>query len=411
MAQIPFQPSPPGTGQPGYSRYTLALICLGALYFMMGFITCLNDTLIPLFKKGFRLTYMDSALVQFYFFITYGLMAIPAGRIVENVGYKKGMVVGFVVAAAGAFLFVPAALMHEYFLFLGALFVLAIGVVLLQVAANPYITMLGTPETASSRLALIQGVGSAGTTLAPLFGASLILAPSEAASSRALIGPYTGIGLTLLAIALIISVLSLPRVGVQQEAGEHGQPGRRAIFRFRNLRLGVWAIFCYVGAEVSIGSFLTNYISDTLAIPEAEANSFVAFYWGGMLAGRLAGALILKAVRASRVLVFCGLGAVLLITVSILASGSLAAWSMIGVGVFNSVMFATIFSLSVEGLGRYTAQASGILSTAIAGGAVVSFGQGWLADHFDWKIAFMLPALCYVYLIFFGMNGYKSSGK
>src|SRR5690606_11592595 len=258
------------------ANYTPALTSLGVLYFMMGFITCLNDTLVPFFKKGFDLTYAQSSLVQFYFFLTYGIMSIPAGKIVSKVGYKSGMVLGFSIAASGALLFYPASIMHQYYLFLAALFVLAIGIVLLQVAANPYITVLGPPKTASSRLTLIQGVGSLGTTTAPLFGAHFILSRlgDSGGSSDAVSTPYLGIGLVLLVIALVLSRLALPAMTADDGEQHNSNEPTGSIFSFRNLNLGTVGIFVYVGAEVAIGTFLTNYIADTLLIEEHQANNY-----------------------------------------------------------------------------------------------------------------------------------------
>ncbi|GAB3169418.1 sugar MFS transporter [Telluribacter humicola] len=393
-------------------NYTPALVSLAILYFMMGFITCLNDTLVPFFKEGFTLTYTESSLVQFYFFLTYGVMSIPAGKIVERVGYKYGMVLGFAVAALGAFLFFPASILHQYYLFLAALFVVAIGIVLLQVAANPYITVLGPAKTASSRLTLIQGVGSLGTTVAPLFGAYFILAPLQNtnAGSEAVRYPYIGIGLVLLLIAAVVYFLSLPMISTSEakaeKASEEGD--RKSVFSFRNLNLGAIAIFVYVGAEVSVGTFLTNYIADLLLISESESNAYVALYWGSMMVGRMLGFFGLKVYKPSSVLAACAAIAIALICISVNSEGYLAVWSMIAVGLCNSVMFAIIFSLSVSGLGTYTTRASGILSTAIAGGAIISFCQGFLIDNFSWTVAFMVPLVCYVYILFYGVNGYKS---
>ncbi|WP_257659184.1 sugar MFS transporter [Parapedobacter lycopersici] len=410
MALLPHQNIP--TGQTVSDRhYTPALIALAVLYFMMGFITCLNDTLVPFFKAGFTLSYAESALVQFYFFLTYALFSIPAGRMVEKVGYKRGMVFGFAVAGVGAFLFYPASIWHEYSLFLAALFVLAIGIVLLQVAANPYITVLGPPETASSRLTLIQGVGSLGTTTAPLFGAHFILSRlgDSGGASDAVSTPYLGIGLTLLVIALVLARLALPKVTAADDAQQdRDQPSRR-IFSFRNLNLGTIGIFVYVGAEVAIGTFLTNYIADTLLIDEHQANNYVALYWGGMLVGRLIGAVLLRWIKPQRVLAGTATMALLLILTAIQSTGQVAVWTMVSVGLFNSVMFAIIFSLAVKGLGKYTTQASGLLSSAIVGGAVIPYLQGLLKDEFTWTIAFMLPLCCYVYLVFYGLHGYRTT--
>jgi FHS family L-fucose permease-like MFS transporter len=392
-------------------KYTPALISLAVLYFMMGLITCLNDTLVPFFKSGFNLTFAQSSLVQFYFFLTYGVMSIPAGKIVERIGYKNGMVMGFSIAAFGALLFFPASILHQYVLFLAALFIIAIGVVLLQVAANPYVTILGPAKTASSRLTLIQGVGSIGTTAAPLLGSYFILShlKDSHTSSEAVGYPYVGIAAVLILIAFIVSRLNLPNI----KAGDRGievpdNDKVKSAFSFRNLNFGIWAIFVYVGAEVSIGTFLTNYIADTLKIDVHQANNFVAFYWGGMLIGRFVGALILQSVKPPAVLAVNAVMSVLLIAISINTSGYIAVWTMIAVGLCNSIMFATIFSLSVHGLKNYTARASGLLSTSIVGGALISFLMGLIKDNYTWSVAFLIPALCYLYIIFYGINGYKS---
>jgi MFS transporter, FHS family, L-fucose permease len=397
------------TGTKG-ANYGSALITLAVLYFMMGFITCLNDSLVPFFKAGFNLTYSQSSLVQFYFFLTYGVVSIPAGKLVEKIGFKKGMVAGFAVAAAGALLFFPASVFHVYALFLAALFVLAIGIVLLQVSANPYITVLGRPETASSRLTLIQGVGSIGTTVAPLFGAAFILSSLKGynASSVAVRTPYLGIASCLLVIAIIVMQLKLPSIKPGEESTAWAKNTSRSIFSFRNLNFGIIAIFMYVGAEVSIGTFLTNYISDKVRIATDAANHYVAFYWGGMLVGRFLGSIILRSVKPWIVLSVLSILSVTLILVSVSTSGYFAVWTMIGVGICNSVMFAIIFSLSVSGLSSYTTQASGLLSTAIVGGAIVSLLQGVIKDHYSWQVAFLVPVVCYLYLLFYGISGYKS---
>jgi FHS family L-fucose permease-like MFS transporter len=389
-------------------NYTPALITLGVLYFMMGFITCLNDTLVPFFKKGFGLSYTQSSMVQFYFFLTYGLMSVPAGKIVEKLGYKKGMVAGFGIAALGASLFYPASLFHVYALFLAALFIVAIGIVLLQVAANPYVTVLGSPQTASSRLALIQGIGSLGTTLAPVFGAFVILSriKEAQASSDAVKTPYLFIAAVLLLIALIVYELKLPNITAVDD--HPSAKSERSIFNYRNLNLGIVAIFMYVGAEVAIGTYLTNYVADSLNIAEHMANSYVAYYWGGMLVGRLLGAFLLNAVRPASLLTWCALLAITLIGVSLLTNGYLSIYSMVAVGLCNAIMFAVIFSLAVAGLGAQTTKASGLLSSAIVGGAIISTLQGVIRDHSNWGLAFLLPVVCYAYIAFYGWHGHRS---
>jgi FHS family L-fucose permease-like MFS transporter len=410
VANIPVQNTatfPPDAGVKG--NYSSALVFMGVLYFMIGVITCLNDTLVPFFKDGFTLNYAQSSLVQFYFFLTYGIMSVPAARLVARIGYKHGMMAGFMVAALGATLFYPAAIYQQYFLFLGALFIVAIGIVLLQVAVNPYVTALGPAQSASSRLTLVQGLGSVGTTITPVFGAYFILAELKNTNvdPYVLVYPYLGIAFVLVVIAFIVWRLNLPEVSAGANAMNSGTM-EKSVLSFRNLKFGIWGIFFYVGAEVAIGTFLTNYIAEVLSIPVHDANAYVTFYWGSMLAGRLLGAAILKSVRPSLVLSICGSLAVFLILFSIYTGGLPAVWSMIAVGLCNSVMFAIIFSLSVRGLGSGTAKASGLLSTAIVGGAAVSYAMGTLKDHFDWKVAFLVPVICYAYIVFYGMNGHKS---
>lgn len=385
-------------------NYLPALLSLAVLYFMLGFITCLNDTLIPYFKEGFTLSYMESSLVQFYFFAVYGICSIPAGRLVARIGFRKGMVLGFLIAAAGALLFYPAALLHAYYLFLAALFVVAVGIVFMQVSANPYIVVLGRPETASSRMNMIQSVGSAGTIVAPLFGAAVILPGMAAGASSAVKYPYAGIALLLVLISAALWRMKLPEVRPSADAAT---PEGGSALGFRHLRLGALAIFFYVGAEVAVGSFLTNYIADTLSISEQAANRYVSFYWGAMLAGRLLGVGVLRVVRPQRLLTAHAIAAIALILMSIFSEGPLAVWALISVGLCNSVMFAIIFSLSVDGLGKHITQASGIISTAISGGAVIVVVQGWLIDSASWATAFIIPVLCYAYIAYFGIRGYR----
>ncbi|MBL7700560.1 MAG: sugar MFS transporter [Chitinophagaceae bacterium] len=391
------------------SSNTIALIALAAMYFMLGFITCLNDTLVPFFKRSFTLSYTESSLVQFYFFVTYGLFSIPIGKVVARLGYQRGIICGFLFSAAGSLLFLPAASFHEYYLFLGALFIVALGIVFMQVAANPYIIALGSPKTASARLNMIQSVGSVGTIVAPLFGAATILPKLEhSLSSSALVLPYIGIAAVLLMLSITMAKLTLPRFATRSEKTALDQLPKQSAFSFRNLNLGAVGIFCYVGIEVAIASFLTNYISDTLQIKEDAANRYVAFYWGGMLVGRLIGVVLLRRIKATTMLVFNAIVCIGLIVLSVSSAGNLAVWSLIGVGLFNSVMFAIIFSLSVAGLGKFATQASGILSTAISGGAVIVILQGFLIDKTSWATAFLIPAVCYIYIIFYGLNGYKT---
>ncbi|WEK35643.1 MAG: sugar MFS transporter [Candidatus Pseudobacter hemicellulosilyticus] len=391
-------------------RTVLALVILAFVYFALGFITCLNDSLVPFFKKGFSLNYTESSLVQFYFFIAYAVFSIPVSILVRRTGYKKGIVTGFLLAALGAILFYPASVAHQYWVFLLALFILALGIVLLQVAVNPYVTILGPAETASSRFTLVQGVGSIGTTVAPLFGAHYILAGLQGASdsSEAVRYPYLGIALALVVMGLLFSRLRLPDAGKQSNTVDTQATSLKQTLAFRNLKLGVIAIFMYVGAEVAIGTFLTNYISDVTGLTEKQANPYVAFYWGGMLVGRLLGSVLLKYLRPPVVLCWVAVGAMLLVAISLLSGGFTAVYAMVAVGLCNAVMFAIIFSLAVAGLGQHTMSASGLLSTAIVGGAIIPFLQGMIKDHNSWDLAFLLPVVCYAYILFYGWNGYKS---
>jgi FHS family L-fucose permease-like MFS transporter len=249
--------------------------------------------------------------------------------------------------------------------------------------------------------------------VAPIFGAHYILSKLQESdtSSDAVKYPYLGIAALLIAIALVVYNLKLPKISTGSGSLQANPQERLSIFSFRNLNYGSWAIFAYVGAEVSIGTFLTNYIADTLSVSVEDANAYVSYYWGGMFVGRLLGSYLLKTIKPSFILTLCAAAAILLIVLSVSTSGTFAIWSMIGVGLFNSVMFAIIFSLSVQGLGNYTTKASGILSTAIVGGAIVSFSQGYVKDHSTWAVAFMIPVLCYLYIVFFGVNGYKSKAE
>lgn len=399
----------------GTSSFKIALLILAILYFMLGFITVLNDTLVPFFKQGFNLTYSQSSLVQFYFYLTYGLISIPAGKIVDRIGYKNGMVLGFCIASLGAFLFYPASIFHEYFLFLAALFIVAIGIVLLQVSANPYITILGSPETAASRLTLIQGIGSLGTTLAPIFGAHFILSKitAENNSSSILVQPYMVIATGLLLIGLIIFFLKLPDVRISNNDGDNIEKENIGLYKLiadhAVLKFGVIALFLYVGAEVAIGTYLTNFIADRLSISESSANVYLSYYWGGMLVGRFVGSIFLNKFKSYSILFVVSTLATLLVLTSIFTSGNLSVWAMVAVGLCNSIMFATIFSLSVNGLGNNTGKASGLLSTAIVGGAFLTFLQGSLKDVSNWETAFVLPAICYLGIILFSFYSKKHS--
>jgi len=391
-----------------------ALTALTSLFFMWGFITCLNDILIPHLKAVFSLNYTQAMLIQFCFFGAYFLVSLPAGGLVKRIGYQRGIVIGLLIAAVGCLLFYPAASYHSYPLFLGALFVLASGITVLQVSANPYVTSLGNPETASSRLTLTQAFNSLGTTIAPFFGALLILSAATAgmsseASADAVKLPYILLASALTALAVIFSLLKLPQIQSHQQEHDSEQPQGSA-WSHPHLVLGAIGIFVYVGAEVSIGSFLVSFLGlDNIAgLEEAQAAKYIAYYWGGAMVGRFVGSVVMQKISAGRVLAFNAVAAVGLIVVAIAASGALAMWAILLVGLCNSIMFPTIFSLALNKLGPHTSQGSGILCLAIVGGALLPLVQGLLADNINLQLSFILPIACYVYIGYYGLVGSRS---
>ncbi|XPF94373.1 sugar MFS transporter [Colwellia sp. RE-S-Sl-9] len=395
-------------GSPSQNRF--ALISLTTLFFMWGFITCLNDILIPHLKAIFDLTYTQSMLVQFCFFGAYFLVSLPAGHLVKKVGYQRGIVAGLVVAALGCLMFYPAASMHSYPMFLSALFVLASGITILQVSANPYVTLLGPTESASSRLTMTQAFNSLGTTIAPYLGALFIL--NEAASSMAVAPsadsvkvPYLILTAALLLLAAIFAWLKLPHISSAETAPNEVVSG--SAWQYRHLVLGALGIFVYVGAEVSIGSFLINFFGEAniAGLEESQAAKYLTYYWGGAMVGRFIGAAVMQKVSASKVLSFNGTFAVILVSVAILTSGSIAMWSILLVGLCNSIMFPTIFSLALNGLGKHTSQGAGVLCLAIVGGAIVPLLQGVLADIVGVQLSFIIPVICYSYIVYYGMSG------
>ena len=377
-----------------------ALSALTVLFFMMGFITCLNDILVPYLKKVFELTYTQAALVQFFFFLAYGLASIPASKLIEKWGYQRGMVVGFITTALGCLLFFPAVSFHTYPLFLFALFILASGVVVLQVAGNPYVSVLGTPETASSRLTMTQAFNSLGTFLAPFFGSILILSKIEnSGSAEAVKYPYLLIAITLIIIAIVLSKLELPKISSTiDDAGTWGSALSK-----KGIWLGMIGIFAYVGAEVTIGSFFVSFIQENTAMLEVDAANLVAFYWGGAMIGRFLGIFTLQKFSPGRVLFVHALLSIALILIAVTNTGMFSVYALMGVGFFNSIMFPTIFTLGLKGNEEMAEKASGLMSTAILGGAIIPILTGLMADSFNLKISLMIPAICYFYIAYFGL--------
>ncbi|MBF1299116.1 MAG: sugar MFS transporter [Neisseria sp.] len=398
-------------------NHTPALVVLTTLFFMMGFITCMNDILIPHLKDIFDLTYVQAMLIQFCFFTAYAIMSIPMGYLVGKIGYKNGVISGFVLTAIGCLLFYPAAGSHSYATFLGALFILASGVTLLQVAGNPYVTLLSKPGKESATLTLVQAFNSLGTTIAPQIGAFLILADATQTVSKAeqissVQIPYLGLAGLLIILAVFVKMIRLPDARkIAEEESEHNHDGKHSVWQYRHLVFGTAGIFCYVGAEVSIGSLLVSVLGYLKGLDHASAAKYLSFYWGGAMVGRFLGSAIMAKIAPNRYLAFNATAAVALLGVAMLAgkaSADIAMWALLAIGFFNSIMFPTIFSLATKGLGRFTSSASGVLCTAIVGGAVVPVVQGWAADTYGLMISFVVSAICYVYIVFFAIKGYKA---
>ncbi len=440
----------------GAQRFRAPFIVVTTLFFIWGFITVLVDALIPHLKALFELTYFQAGLAQFAFFTAYFVVSIPGGVLISRIGYKRGVVFGLLTMGAGCLLFYPAAALRSFEVFLLALFVLAAGITTLQVAANPYVAALGPPRTASSRLNLAQAFNSLGTTLSPLFSAAFILsttvlgaqqigaltAPERQAyyaqEASAVQLPFVAIAVVLMLLALAFSMFNLPKI-LEGDGAQHGS--YRRAFRHRRLMLGAIGIFVYVGAEVAIGSYMVNYLeslelgaliqqsevmrglanlvsggaADTANVKQI-AGAFLAFYWGGAMIGRFVGSALLQVVQPRKLLTLYAAIAVALLALTIVSSGLVAVWSVLAIGLFNSVMFPTIFTLAIDGLGDNTAQGSGILCTAIVGGAIIPPLYGALADGASLQLAFLLPMACYAYIIFYGLwcrrfDGAEAEGR
>jgi MFS transporter, FHS family, L-fucose permease len=412
--------------EPSYAR---PLMIVTSLFFMWGFLTCLNDILVPHLRSIFDLSYARVMLIQFAFFSAYFLFSLPWSRFVNRIGYQRTMVVGLVTMACGAFLFLPAASAASFPLFLTALLVLATGITGLQVAANPYVDLLGKPETASSRLDLTQAFNSLGTTIAPKLGGLLILSAAplaveqlrqlapqalqdyrvqQAASVKM---PYTVIGVALVLLAVLIGTAKLPQI--EASTPSSGSKVKDSVWKHPNLVLGAIGIFAYVGAEVSIGSFLVNYFSlpEIAGLTAKSAAGYVSFYWGGAMIGRFLGAPLLRRFKPGSLLALCALVAGALVSSSMLLGGYTAMWTILAVGFFNSIMFPTIFSMGVAELGPLTGNGSGILNMAIVGGAILPVMQGVIADRIGIHHGFILPVLCYLYILFYALSGSKPNSE
>lgn len=418
MASTSSAPAATTTAAPD-RNYTAPLVVLTSLFFMWGLITSLNDILIPHLKGIFTLSYVQVMLIQFCFFGAYLVMSYPSGYLVERLGYRKGIVIGLSTAGIGCLIFYPAAGTASYPLFLGALFVLASGITLLQVAANPYVAVLGRPETASSRLNLTQAFNSLGTTIGPYVGAILILSAAPSADKAAhaveeastVQGPYIILALVLFAIAVAFTLFHLPTIAGTSAADATSEDGRTlpSVWSYRHLVLGAVAIFTYVGAEVSIGSFLVNFMSrpEIGGLSERVAGSYLSLYWGGAMVGRFIGSAVLRKVKPGYVLACNAAIVTLLLVVAMVAGGRTAMFTVICIGLFNSIMFPTIFTLAIDKLGPRTGEGSGVLCMAIVGGAILPVIQGFAADHIGILLSFFVPAVCYLYIVYYGLKGHE----
>jgi len=431
VATTPFDARPGSGRAPAATRYTTPLIVLTSLFFMWGFITSLNDILIPHLRAVFTLSYVQAMLIQFCFFGAYLIMSFPAGFLVEKFGYKRGIVLGLSTAGTGCLLFYPAAGHASYPFFLGALFVLASGIALLQVAANPYVAVLGKPELASSRLNLTQAFNSLGTTLAPYFGSVAILSvairgseelqkmnPAELAAygvsqASAVQVPYLGLAVVFYLLAVVIALFKLPKIEAPVQPADLPEDGgayraHESVWAYRHLVLGALGIFLYVGAEVGIGSFLVNFMEQPhiAGLSVDTAAKYLSLYWGGAMVGRFIGSALLSKIRPGRLLAFNACVVAVLLATAILVSGPVAMGCLLAIGLFNSIMFPTIFTLAIDGLGKHTGAGSGILCMAIVGGAIVPVAQGFLADHIGIQWSFCVPVLCYLYIAYYGFKGH-----
>lgn len=407
-------------------NYGPALTLLASLFFMWGFITVINNTLLPHLRSVFDLNYTQTTLIESVWFIAYFVASIPSARLIERVGYQKALVIGLVIMAAGALGMMLAASIPSYGVTLAMLFVIASGITLLQVAANPYVAVVGKPETASSRLNLVQAMNSAGTMLAPMFGAYLILGRSKGGTSAAdvvltpaerladaqsVILPYALVAGVLVVLAVVIARFPLPAMGQATQRANTEERKALSLWKHRNLVFGVPAIFIYLIAEIGVANLFVNFVSqpDIANLTHEKAGQYLTFLWGGMMVGRFAGSAIMQKVDAALVLAAFSVGAFVVMLVTVFSTGPAAMWSLILVGLFHSIMFPTIFTLGIRGLGPLTEEGSGLLIMAIAGGALVVV-QGWLADSYGLQASFLLTAACELYILFYALWGSRPTG-
>ncbi|HTP87328.1 MAG TPA: sugar MFS transporter [Bryobacteraceae bacterium] len=412
----------------GKPQYGLATVVGFAVFFIIGLITVSKDPLIPHLKGIFQLNYFQSNLIPFMFFLAYPIMGLPSARAISRFGYQGGMVLGLAVTGLGALLFVPSAIAASYGMFLVALFILASGITLLQVAINPYVASLGTPEHASSRLNLGQAINSVATTVGPLLASVLILSVAPATAEEiakhgadwlqnyrtqilsSIKLPYTVVAVVVFLLAFLISRLKLPTLSIEK-TDKTPEPPLSAVFGYRHAVLGAVGIFMYVGAEVAIGGNLYKFMT----LPEIGISSdqaaarLVSLYWMGAMIGRFIGSAVLRKVNPAKALMTVSLAAILAVAVGMFTTGPVAMWTLIAVGLFNAIMFPTIFALGIAGMGSLTGKTSALISMAIVGGALVPIALGAVADipSVGLQKAFFVAAICYAYIAYYGASGYK----
>ncbi|WP_242182628.1 sugar MFS transporter [Sphingomonas sp. CARO-RG-8B-R24-01] len=404
--------------------YVSALVLLGTLFFMWGFITVINNTLLPHLRSVFDLSYTQTTLIESVWFIAYFFASIPSAKLIERIGYKRSLVTGLLIMAAGAVGMTLAASIPSYGVTLVMLFVIASGITLLQVAANPYVAVIGAPETASARLNLVQALNSAGTMLAPLFGAYLILGRSTSgtaksgavftqaerlADAQSVVLPYVLVAIVLVVLAVVIARFPLPAMGGTTSRMAKEERKNHSLWRHRNLVFGIPAIFIYLIAEIGVANLFVNFVSQPQIadLTHEQAGRYLTFLWGGMMIGRFVGSFIMQKIPAETVLAAFSIGAFVVMLVTVFTTGPVAMWALILVGLFHSIMFPTIFTLGIKGLGPLTEEGSGLLIMAIAGGALVVV-QGKLADMYGLQASFLLTAACELYVLFYALWGCRT---
>jgi len=407
-------------------NYRPALTLLATLFFMWGFITVINNTLLPHLKSVFDLNYTQTTLIESVWFIAYFVASLPSAFLIERIGYQKSLVIGLLIMAVSALGMVLAASLPSYGVTLVMLFVIASGITLLQVAANPYVAVVGPPATASSRLNLVQALNSAGTMLAPLFGAYLILGRSvggtvkegtvltsaqRLADAHSVVLPYVLVAVVLVVLAVVIARFPLPAMGNATSRVAKEERKNHSLWKHRNLVFGIPAIFIYLIAEIGVANLFVNFVSqpNIANLTHELAGRYLTFLWGGMMVGRFVGSAIMQKVRAETVLAAFSIGAFVVMMITVFAHGPVAMWSLILVGLFHSIMFPTIFTLGIKGLGPLTEEGSGLLIMAIAGGALVIV-QGKIADAYGLQWSFLLTAACELYVLFYALWGAKATG-